>query len=83
MQRSIDLDEDLLANSERSIETLVNVGMTIGIARGHAYEDMHVQRPTVSDSIAVQDNPVARSGITATDSINVRFGHLGVEDEAE
>ncbi|KAH0452760.1 hypothetical protein IEQ34_017084 [Dendrobium chrysotoxum] len=31
---SIDLDEDLIANSERSLETLVSVGMKLGVAKG-------------------------------------------------
>lgn len=30
---SIELDEDLIANSERSLETLVSVGMTLGVAK--------------------------------------------------
>lgn len=83
MQRSVDLDEDLLANSERSLETLVYMGMTVGIARGQTYEDMeHIQRPTITDSIVGQETPVGRGGIQATDSINVRYGHLGLEDNA-
>lgn len=58
------------------------MGMSIGIARGHLYEDMeHVSRPTITDSVAGQDNAVARRGIQATDSINVRFSHLGVPEE--
>ncbi|PKU66688.1 phosphatidylserine decarboxylase proenzyme 2 [Dendrobium catenatum] len=31
---SIDLDEDLIGNSERSLETLVSVGMKLGVAKG-------------------------------------------------
>lgn len=84
MQKSIALDEDLLANSERSLETLVYMGTTVGIARGHTYEDMeHVNRPSITDSVAGQDSPVARRGIQATDSINVRGSHLGVPGESD
>lgn len=33
LQDSIELDKDLIANSERSLETLVSVGMTLGVAK--------------------------------------------------
>lgn len=79
MQKSISLDEDLLANSERSLETLVYMGNTVGIARGLTYEN--IDRPTVTDSVAALDSPVAKKGIQATDSINVRFSHLGLPDD--
>jgi phosphatidylserine decarboxylase len=79
----IDLDEDLLANSRRSLETLVFMGMTIGVASGHTYEAMeHRKRPTITDSVAGQDNEDAK-GFQITDSINVRLGHLGFEDESK
>ncbi|KAL2968884.1 hypothetical protein AAZX31_15G049600 [Glycine max] len=32
MQNSIAIDEDLLANSARSLETLVSVGMRLGVS---------------------------------------------------
>jgi len=84
VQKAIALDEDLLANSERCLETLVYMGTTVGIARGHTYEAMeHVSRPSITDSVAGQDNIVSRKGIQATDSINVRFSHLGVPEEED
>jgi phosphatidylserine decarboxylase len=78
-KKGISLDEDLLANSERSLETLVYMGNTVGIARGLTYEN--IDRPTVTDSVAALDSPVAQKGIQATDSINVRFSHLGLPDD--
>lgn len=33
IQDAIELDADLLANSERSLETLVEVGMTLGVSK--------------------------------------------------
>lgn len=33
LQDSIKIDEDLLANSARSLETLVAVGMTLGLSK--------------------------------------------------
>lgn len=71
-----------MVNSERSLETLVSVGMTIGVARGYSYDSVHnFRRPTITDSVAALDNEVARAGITASDSINVREGHLGLETD--
>lgn len=35
-QDTISLDEDLIANSERSLETLVQLGQTLGVAKGGA-----------------------------------------------
>lgn len=32
LQDAIEIDDDLLANSGRSLETLVSVGMTLGVA---------------------------------------------------
>lgn len=32
MQGAIEIDEDLLSNSARSLETLVYVGMTLGVS---------------------------------------------------
>jgi phosphatidylserine decarboxylase len=32
LQDAIEIDEDLLANSARSLETLVSVGMKLGVA---------------------------------------------------
>jgi len=82
VQKAISLDEDLLANSERSLETLVFMGTTIGVTRGHTYEAMeHVSRPTITDSVAGQDSIVGMKGIVATDSINVRFNRLGVPED--
>eukprot|EP00252_Welwitschia_mirabilis_P025849 TRINITY_DN8234_c0_g1_i1.p1 TRINITY_DN8234_c0_g1~~TRINITY_DN8234_c0_g1_i1.p1 ORF type:complete len:739 (-),score=145.88 TRINITY_DN8234_c0_g1_i1:134-2350(-) len=81
---AIELDEDLLANSERSLETLVSVGMTLGISK-------HVKllnqdfgkyaRPTRHDSIAGLDNEIAKKGVIVTDSANVIQGHLGFGEE--
>lgn len=35
------------------------MGMSIGVAQGHTYEDMeHVQRPTITDSVAGQDSEI-------------------------
>lgn len=33
LQDAIQIDEDLTANSERSLETLVSVGMTLGVSK--------------------------------------------------
>lgn len=33
MQDAIEIDEDLLANSARSLETLVTVGMKLGVSK--------------------------------------------------
>lgn len=33
VQDSIEIDEDLLANSARSLETLVSVGMRLGVSK--------------------------------------------------
>jgi phosphatidylserine decarboxylase len=83
LQRSIELDKDLLANSERSLETLVYMGMTVGVAQGNSYEAVqHIKRPTITDSVAALDHEVAQQGIQVTDSINVCDGHLGLETRA-
>ncbi|XP_077249813.1 phosphatidylserine decarboxylase proenzyme 2-like [Tasmannia lanceolata] len=37
---AIDIDEDLLANSERSLETLVSVGMTLGVSKRNQTETL-------------------------------------------
>ncbi len=77
------MDKDLLANSERSLETLVYMGMTVGVAQGNSYEAVqHMQRPTITDSVAALDHEVAQQGIQVTDSINVCNGHLGLETNA-
>lgn len=36
MQNAIEIDEDLLANSARSLETLVYVGMKLGVSKKQA-----------------------------------------------
>lgn len=36
MQDAIEIDEDLLANSARSLETLVTVGMKLGVSKKQA-----------------------------------------------
>lgn len=36
MQDVIEIDEDLLANSARSLETLVSVGMKLGVSKKQA-----------------------------------------------
>ncbi|KAH8954875.1 hypothetical protein BDL97_08G104400 [Sphagnum fallax] len=82
-QSSIELDKDLLANSERSLETLVYMGMTVGVAQGSSYEAVqHIKRPAITDSVAALDHEVAQQGIQVTDSINVCNGHLGLETNA-
>jgi len=80
---SIELDEDLIINSTRVLETLVSMGMSIGVAQGHTYEDMeHVQRPTITDSVAAQDNELARKGLNeTTDSITGQAYNLKLESE--
>ena len=82
-QGSIELDEDLIINSTRVLETLVSMGMSIGVAQGHTYEDMeHVQRPTITDSVAAQDNELARKGLNeTTDSITGQAYNLKLESE--
>jgi phosphatidylserine decarboxylase len=83
LQSSIALDKDLLANSERSLETLVYLGMTVGVAQGSSYEAVqHIKRPAITDSVAALDHEVAQQGIQVTDSINVCNGHLGLETNA-
>ncbi|KAG6552239.1 hypothetical protein Mapa_006088 [Marchantia paleacea] len=81
---AIELDEDLLANSERSLETLVTVGESLGVARMYSAEvNEQVHRPSIQDSVVGLDNDVARKGIRASASFNVRGGHLGLEGEPE
>jgi phosphatidylserine decarboxylase len=83
LQSSIELDKDLLANSQRSLETLVYMGMTVGVAQGDSYEAVqHIKRPAITDSVAALDHEVAQQGIQVTDSINVCNGHLGLETNA-
>ncbi|ERN19873.1 hypothetical protein AMTRI_Chr11g100430 [Amborella trichopoda] len=45
---AIEIDTDLLANSERSLETLVSVGMTLGVSKRRSND---IRRPTLEDSI--------------------------------
>lgn len=81
---AIELDEDLLANSERSLETLVTVGESLGVARMYSAEvNDQVHRPSIQDSVVGLDNDVARKGVLASASFNVRGGHLGLEGEPE
>ncbi|XP_024521202.1 phosphatidylserine decarboxylase proenzyme 2 [Selaginella moellendorffii] len=81
---AIDIDKDLLANSERSLETLVSVGMTLGVSRklvgDQAFEK---SRPTIRDSVVALDNEVSKKGIQASMSFNVRQGQLGLINEAD
>lgn len=82
LQKSIELDEDLLANSEKSLETLVYMGDSLGVAKKHSKEvNQDVDRPSVQDSVVGLDNEVAKKGIQYSNSFNVRDGHLGLEDD--
>lgn len=78
VQKAIEFDEDLLANSERSLETLVSLGMTLGVSKALSY-DAELERPTQKDSVVGLNNDISKSGITASTSMNVRAGHLGLE----
>lgn len=70
---AIDFDEDLVANSERSLETLVYMGMSLGVSPGISVEDMATTpRPTIRNSVVALDNEIARKGIKASDSFNAR-----------
>ncbi|KAJ7556151.1 hypothetical protein O6H91_05G071300 [Diphasiastrum complanatum] len=77
-KHTIDLDDDLVANSERSLETLVSVGMTLGTARHIQANDLYLaRRPTIKDSVVGLDNQIAIEGISVTDSVNVPEGGFG------
>ncbi|KAH9315405.1 hypothetical protein KI387_024032, partial [Taxus chinensis] len=69
---AIDLDEDLLLNSEKSLETLVSVGMSLGISKTMSKEQAaNTRRPGRRDSVVGLDNEVAEREIRATTSANV------------
>ncbi|KAL3676101.1 hypothetical protein R1sor_026049 [Riccia sorocarpa] len=76
---AIELDEDLVANSERSLETLVMVGESLGVARKYSDEvNEHMSRPSVRDSVVGLDSDVAKKGVQDTSSFIVNGGHLGL-----
>eukprot|EP00249_Psilotum_nudum_P020373 c27674_g1_i1 orf=474-2495(-) len=78
---AIELDEDLIANSERSLETLVSVGMSLGVSRGLSQEELATTpRPTIQNSVVALDNEVARTGIQSSQSCNVQSTNLGCID---
>ncbi|GAQ86455.1 phosphatidylserine decarboxylase [Klebsormidium nitens] len=55
---AISLDEDLIANSERSLETLVQLGQTLGVAKG---VPVMTRRPSIYDSVVgVEGLPSSR-----------------------
>ncbi|KAL2608260.1 hypothetical protein R1flu_026833 [Riccia fluitans] len=79
---AIELDEDLVANSEKSLETLVMVGESLGVARKYSDEiNEKMSRPSVQDSVVGLDNEVAKQGVGVTSSFIVNGGHLGLEGE--
>lgn len=81
---AIELDEDLLANSERALETLVSVGMTLGISKHLSKEQAtNTRRPNRQDSVIGLDNEIFRNGGGAIESANVIRGHIGVREEEE
>ncbi|KAH7296278.1 hypothetical protein KP509_26G017000 [Ceratopteris richardii] len=70
---AIDFDEDLIANSERSLETLVFMGMSLGVSNQISVEEMaSTPRPTVRNSVMALDNDIARIGVRASSSFNAR-----------
>ncbi|XP_057834340.2 phosphatidylserine decarboxylase proenzyme 3 isoform X3 [Cryptomeria japonica] len=79
---AIDLDEDLVLNSERSLETLVSVGMSLGVSKKMSEEQVaNTVRPRRNDSIAILDNEVAERGIRATTSGKVINYQIGLPEE--
>lgn len=81
---AIDFDEDLVANSERSLETLVYMGTSLGISTAMSVEDMATTpRPTIRNSVVGLDNEIGRKGIRASNSFNARGTDLGDVDEDE
>lgn len=81
---AIELDEDLLANSERALETLVSVGMTLGVSKHLSKEQAtNTRRPNRQDSVIGLDNGISEKGAGAIESANVIRGHIGVLDEEE
>eukprot|EP00897_Mesotaenium_endlicherianum_P003965 jgi/Mesen1/3597/ME000020S03131 len=68
-QGTIHFDDDLAANSVRSLETLVKVGDTLGVARGAKDTP---RGPSEAESIVGVDTNIAKHGISASDSINAR-----------
>lgn len=81
---AIDFDEDLVANSERSLETLVFMGMSLGISTKMSGEDMATTaRPSIRNSVVALGNEIATKGIKASDSFNARGTHLGDSDQDE
>mgnify|MGYP006982111430 FL=1 len=82
MKGAIDFDEDLVANSEKSLETLVYMGMSLGFSTRMPEEDVATTpRPSVKNSVLGLDNEVAKKGIMASTSFNARCAHLGELDE--
>ncbi|CAM6085605.1 unnamed protein product [Calypogeia fissa] len=80
-ENSIELDEDLVANSGKSLETLVCVGDSLGVAKNSQEVNTDVDRPSVQDSVLGFDNVVTKKGIQYSNSFNVRDGHLGLEGD--
>jgi hypothetical protein len=82
LQNSIELDEDLLVNSEKSLETLVCMGDSLGVATAYSQEvNKEVNRPSVKDSVVGQDNEVAKTAIQHAKTFKARDGQLGPEDD--
>lgn len=78
---AINLDEDLVANSERSLETLVYMGMSLGVSTAMSEADVATTpRPTIRNSVVALDNEIARKGILSSSSFNARG--TGLEDLA-
>ncbi|GLJ31936.1 hypothetical protein SUGI_0642840 [Cryptomeria japonica] len=80
---AIDLDEALVLNSERSLETLVSVGMSLGVSKKMSEEQVaNTTRPRHNDSIAILDNEVAERRIRATTSGKVINYQIGLSEES-
>ncbi|MCO5590555.1 hypothetical protein L7F22_044526 [Adiantum nelumboides] len=79
---AIDFDEDLIANSERSLETLVFMGMSLGVSTAISVQDMATTpRPTIRQSVVALDNEIAKKGVRASNSFNARDFTLGDTEE--
>eukprot|EP00250_Pteridium_aquilinum_P033218 c5332_g1_i2 orf=210-2240(+) len=81
---AIDFDEDLVANSERSLETLVYMGTSLGIATSMSATDKATTpRPSIRNSVVALNNEIAKKGIGAANSFNARGASLGESEEYE
>lgn len=81
---AIELDEDLLANSERALETLVSVGMTLGVSKHLPKEQAtNTRRPNRQDSVIGLGNEIFENSDGASECANVIKRHIAVLEEEE